>query len=142
MCRSPWLIAAYRALRRLRVPRHPPLAFARLTTPIVKQSTRADRSRGSLCEILQSRSRRANTASARADAPFLSMRFVSHSARHLAAASLSSILHLSISAAIALSVAESFVFYSLGQSLSTGLASFTAPRDQSVRRVAFSEGSE
>ena len=32
MCRSPKLIAAYRALHRLRVPRHPRLAFARLTT--------------------------------------------------------------------------------------------------------------
>ncbi len=32
VCRSPRLIAAYRALHRLRVPRHPRLAFARLTT--------------------------------------------------------------------------------------------------------------
>ena len=32
VCRSPKLIAAYRGLRRLRVPRHPPLAFIRLTT--------------------------------------------------------------------------------------------------------------
>ena len=43
VCRSPELIAAYRALPRLRVPRHPPLAFARVTTNDVKQSTRADR---------------------------------------------------------------------------------------------------
>ena len=42
VCRSPWLIAAYRGLPRLRVPRHPPHAFARLTTTNnpVKQSTR------------------------------------------------------------------------------------------------------
>ncbi len=32
VCPSPRLIAAYRALHRLRVPRHPPLAFCRLTT--------------------------------------------------------------------------------------------------------------
>src|SRR6187551_2947542 len=32
VCRSPWLLAAYRGLPRLRVPRHPPRAFARLTT--------------------------------------------------------------------------------------------------------------
>jgi hypothetical protein len=32
VCGSPRLIAAYRALHRLRVPRHPPLAFSRLTT--------------------------------------------------------------------------------------------------------------
>ena len=40
VCRSPWLIAAYHGLHRLRVPRHPPLAFIRLTTYSVKQSTR------------------------------------------------------------------------------------------------------
>ena len=41
MCPSPWLIAAYRALHRLRVPRHPPLAFCRLTTTcVMKQNTR------------------------------------------------------------------------------------------------------
>ncbi len=41
VCRSPWLIAAYHGLHRLRVPRHPPHAFARLTTSnCVKQSTR------------------------------------------------------------------------------------------------------
>ena len=41
VCSSPWLIAAYHGLHRLRVPRHPPHAFARLTTQIVfKQSTR------------------------------------------------------------------------------------------------------
>ena len=39
VCRFPWLIAAYRGLHRLRVPRHPPLAFSRLTTKIVKQNT-------------------------------------------------------------------------------------------------------
>jgi hypothetical protein len=32
VCSSPWLIAAYHGLHRLRVPRHPPHAFARLTT--------------------------------------------------------------------------------------------------------------
>ena len=32
VCRSPWLIAAYHGLHRLRVPRHSPLAFVRLTT--------------------------------------------------------------------------------------------------------------
>ena len=32
VCRSPWLIAAYHGLHRLRVPRHPPHAFTRLTT--------------------------------------------------------------------------------------------------------------
>ena len=32
VCRSPELIAAYHGLPRLRVPRHPPHAFARLTT--------------------------------------------------------------------------------------------------------------
>src|ERR1051325_3908585 len=43
VCRSPELIAAYHGLHRLRVPRHPPHAFARLTTnthSCVKQSTR------------------------------------------------------------------------------------------------------
>jgi hypothetical protein len=35
VCRSPWLIAAYHGLHRLRVPRHPPHAFARLTTKFV-----------------------------------------------------------------------------------------------------------
>ena len=40
MCGSPELFAAYRGLPRLRVPRHPPYAFARLTTLPVKQSTR------------------------------------------------------------------------------------------------------
>ena len=40
MCRSPKLIAAYRVLHRLRVPRHPPSAFIHLTTTVVKQSTR------------------------------------------------------------------------------------------------------
>src|SRR5512140_806191 len=40
VCRSPDLIAAYRVLHRLRVPRHPPSAFTRLTTTVVKQSTR------------------------------------------------------------------------------------------------------
>ncbi len=39
VCGSPRLIAAYRALPRLRVPRHPPLAFSRLTTEFVKQNT-------------------------------------------------------------------------------------------------------
>ena len=33
VCGSPELFAAYRGLPRLRVPRHPPHAFARLTTP-------------------------------------------------------------------------------------------------------------
>src|SRR4051812_31086963 len=32
VCHSPRLIAAYHGLHRLRVPRHPPHAFARLTT--------------------------------------------------------------------------------------------------------------
>ena len=40
VCRSPWLIAAYRGLHRLRVPRHSPHAFFRLTTKVVKQITR------------------------------------------------------------------------------------------------------
>ena len=34
VCRSPWLIAAYHGLPRLRVPRHPPHTFARLTTSV------------------------------------------------------------------------------------------------------------
>src|ERR1700712_3019505 len=39
VCRSPWLIAAYHGLPRLRVPRHPPHAFTRLTTTsLLKQS--------------------------------------------------------------------------------------------------------
>ena len=41
VCRSPELIAAYHGLHRLRVPRHPPHAFVRLTTyNSFKQSTR------------------------------------------------------------------------------------------------------
>jgi hypothetical protein len=40
VCRSPWLIAAYHGLPRLRVPRHPPHALARLTQRPAKQSTR------------------------------------------------------------------------------------------------------
>src|SRR5215213_4638140 len=43
VCRSPALFAAYRALPRLRVPRHPPLAFARLTT--IRQAKHAHVSR-------------------------------------------------------------------------------------------------
>jgi hypothetical protein len=34
VCGSPWLIAAYHGLPRLRVPRHPPHTFARLTTSV------------------------------------------------------------------------------------------------------------
>ena len=41
VCRSPWLIAAYHGLHRLRVPRHPPHAFARLTTWLVSSRARA-----------------------------------------------------------------------------------------------------
>jgi hypothetical protein len=40
VCGSPRLIAAYRALPRLRVPRHPPLAFSRLTTPTQSNTPR------------------------------------------------------------------------------------------------------
>ena len=38
VCRSPWLIAAYHGLHRLRVPRHPPHAFVCLTTYSSKTS--------------------------------------------------------------------------------------------------------
>src|SRR4029079_5146018 len=38
VCRSPELIAAYHGLHRLRVPRHPPHAFTRLTTTICVQA--------------------------------------------------------------------------------------------------------
>ena len=38
VCRSPWLIAAYHGLPRLRVPRHSPHAFARLTTTLCVSS--------------------------------------------------------------------------------------------------------
>ena len=38
VCRSPWLIAAYHGLPRLRVPRHSPHAFARLTTKLCVSS--------------------------------------------------------------------------------------------------------
>jgi hypothetical protein len=38
VCRSPKLIAAYHGLHRLRVPRHPPHAFTRLTTTICVQA--------------------------------------------------------------------------------------------------------
>jgi hypothetical protein len=41
VCRSPWLIAAYHGLHRLCVPRHPPHAFARLTTNVVSSRARA-----------------------------------------------------------------------------------------------------
>ena len=41
MCSSPWLIAAYRGLHRLPVPRHPPHAFARLTTSSCSSRARA-----------------------------------------------------------------------------------------------------
>ena len=37
MCRSPRLIAAYHGLHRLRVPRHPPHAFSRLTTSLLNR---------------------------------------------------------------------------------------------------------
>ena len=40
MCSSPRLIAAYRGLHRLCVPRHPPYAFFRLTPLDVKQKTK------------------------------------------------------------------------------------------------------
>jgi hypothetical protein len=46
VCRSPKLIAAYRVLHRLRVPRHPLRAFCRLTTESVKQNTRVIRTSG------------------------------------------------------------------------------------------------
>ena len=36
VCHSPELIAAYHGLHRLRVPRHPPHAFSRLTTSLLK----------------------------------------------------------------------------------------------------------
>ena len=38
MCHSPELLAAYHGLHRLRVPRHPPHAFLRLTTIDVRQA--------------------------------------------------------------------------------------------------------
>ena len=41
VCRSPELIAAYHGLPRLRVPRHSPHAFARLTTQLVSSRARA-----------------------------------------------------------------------------------------------------
>src|SRR5690348_5737515 len=41
VCRSPELIAAYHGLLRLRVPRHSPHAFARLTTKLVSSRARA-----------------------------------------------------------------------------------------------------
>lgn len=41
VCRSPWLIAAYHGLHRLRVPRHPPHALARLTTYSLVQAEHA-----------------------------------------------------------------------------------------------------
>ena len=46
MCRSPRLIAAYRGLPRLRVPRHPPHALARLTTlaPVASRARALSRS--------------------------------------------------------------------------------------------------
>ena len=43
VCRSPKLIAAYRVLHRLRVPRHPLRAFIRLTSNPIKQHTRVIR---------------------------------------------------------------------------------------------------
>jgi hypothetical protein len=46
VCSSPWLIAAYHGLHRLRVPRHPPHAFARLTTSIRVQ---AEHARSTMC---------------------------------------------------------------------------------------------
>src|SRR5438105_5249730 len=41
VCRSPELFAAYRGLPRLRVPRHPPHAFVRLTTSLHRQAEHA-----------------------------------------------------------------------------------------------------
>src|SRR5215203_265829 len=38
VCHSPELLAAYHGLPRLRVPRHPPHAFSRLTTKVAKQN--------------------------------------------------------------------------------------------------------
>jgi hypothetical protein len=43
VCRSPELIAAYHGLHRLRVPRHPPLAFARLTTNCQAEHARSNK---------------------------------------------------------------------------------------------------
>jgi hypothetical protein len=45
VCRSPKLIAAYHGLHRLRVPRHPPHAFTRLTTTICSPSRAPTNSR-------------------------------------------------------------------------------------------------
>src|SRR2546423_13273975 len=45
VCRSPELFAAYRGLPRLRVPRHPPHAFVRLTTIPHRQAEHARSSR-------------------------------------------------------------------------------------------------
>ena len=40
VCRSPKLIAAYRGLHRLYVPRHPPHTFVRLTLSLRQQTLR------------------------------------------------------------------------------------------------------
>ena len=68
VCRSPRRIAAYRALPRLRVPRHPPLAVPRLTTSfwwrkrlsygVSAQSPNAARPSRSSCMLRQSRATR------------------------------------------------------------------------------------
>ena len=44
VCRSPWLFAAYHGLHRLRVPRHPPPAFSRLTLIQLAHPTSQNRS--------------------------------------------------------------------------------------------------
>ena len=49
VCHSPWLIAAYHGLPRLRVPRHPPHAFTRLTTTICAQAERLRSFSSDLC---------------------------------------------------------------------------------------------
>ncbi len=59
MCRSPELIAAYRGLHRLCVPRHPPHTFVRLTrSQPFKQSTRDYRTSDALRPDTTGRNRR------------------------------------------------------------------------------------
>ena len=55
VCPSPRLIAAYRALHRLRVPRHPPLAFCRLTTIGFKHNAQIATSDVACCAAAEAR---------------------------------------------------------------------------------------
>ena len=152
MCRSPKLFAAYRALHRLRVPRHPPLAFCRLTTfptgqaPYARSCTvdRSDRSR----RLPPTASRLAagfdNAISShppRPRSPRRCTRFVSHSAQPNPSPGPVRLPCPSIVNQHRRVRRGSLVLYLLGGVSSSGLRRLSVPSLASASCVAISEGS-